>query len=193
MSDACGPARATKRRWVVFDLDGTLVDSDRALITPFLRLGVSPERVTLGPLLVDQCAELGIAVDDYLALYDSDDVAPFAGVEEMLLRVPRWAVCSNKVRRSGEDELARFGWKPAYALFAEDFGGRPKHLGPVLAHLAIDAADVLFVGDTDHDRSCARDAGVAFALAGWNPRAIAEVDDIELDAPADVFRYVLAD
>lgn len=173
-------------RWFVFDLDGTLVDSDRALVQPFVRLGVPEDEVTFGHLLADECARLGISMEAYLQHYDSDDVHPFAGVDEVVRRLPRWAVCSNKVRAVGSIELERFGWKPAVALFAEDFGGRLKHLGPVLE--AIDAApdEVLFVGDTAHDRACAREAGASFALAGWNARAVAEADDIVLATPADL-------
>ena len=45
----------------MFDLDGTLVDSDRSLLEPFLQLGFDASELRLGPLLVDECARLGIA------------------------------------------------------------------------------------------------------------------------------------
>jgi HAD superfamily hydrolase (TIGR01549 family) len=178
-------------RWVVFDLDGTLVDSDASLIEPFLRLGLRKEDLRLGPLLVDECDRLGIAVEDYLANYDPSGVEPYAGVDDVLRGLDRWAVCSNKLRDDGLAQLARFGWTPRCALFAEDFDGEPKSLPPVLERLGVDAAEVVFVGDTAHDRECARAVDARFLLAGWNPRAraSAEPGDVVLDAPADVLRY----
>jgi phosphoglycolate phosphatase-like HAD superfamily hydrolase len=179
----------------VFDLDGTLIDSDRALIEPFLRLGVPREEIVLGPLLVDECARLGVSVEAYLDVYDSSSVEPFPGVDELVAELPRWAVASNKVRSSGTAELARLGWTPAAALFAEDFGGRSKQLQPVLDAIGVHAASVVFVGDTDHDRVCADDAGATFALAGWNGRARPQPGDLVLGTPAallDVFPDLLA-
>jgi phosphoglycolate phosphatase-like HAD superfamily hydrolase len=180
-------------RHVVFDLDGTLVDSDNALIQPYLRLGFTMDDVRLGPLLVDECARLGIDIEDYKAHYDTSDVRPFPGIDELLSALPRYAVASNKLRANGTDELARFGWTPDFALFAEDFGGRSKYLAPVLERLGIeDASGVVFVGDTVHDRRCALDAGAAFAIAGWNARALglAHDGDIVLRRPLDLLDHL---
>jgi phosphoglycolate phosphatase-like HAD superfamily hydrolase len=80
----------------------------------------------------------------------------------------------------------RLGWTPEQAFFSDDFGGRTKELDPVLVALDLLPDDALFVGDTAHDRECARLARVAFAFAGWNPRAVPEADDLVLAAPADV-------
>jgi HAD superfamily hydrolase (TIGR01549 family) len=171
---------------LLFDLDGTLVDSEEALRAPFVALGVDPATIPIGLPLVEACRLAGITTDDYLAHYDDTAAHPFPGVDEVLRRLDRWAVCSNKDRASGRRELARLGWSPTVALFSDDFDGAPKQLAPVLLALELGADDVAFVGDTAHDRSCAAAAGVRFALAGWNPRAVAEPGDHVLRRPADV-------
>ena len=52
---------------VVFDLDGTLIDSDEALVAPFLSLGVPPEEISFGHPIEVECARLGLRVEDYVA------------------------------------------------------------------------------------------------------------------------------
>ena len=175
----------------IFDFDGTLVDSDEALAAPFVALGVPRDEVTFGHVFEDECRRLGIAVDDYLALYDPAASEPFPGVDELLGRLDRWALCSNKHGAGGRSELERLGWTPEVALFADAFGGGPKRLEPVLAALGVRADEVIFVGDTAHDRACARAVGCRFALAGWNSRVVPEPGDVVLARPADLLRDVL--
>jgi phosphoglycolate phosphatase-like HAD superfamily hydrolase len=153
-------------------------------VAPFVALGVDRSRITFGHVLADECARLGISLDAYIQAYDHTAARPFPGVEELLARLDRWAVCSNKVRISGRAELARLGWTPEVALFAEDFGRRPKELGPVLDALGVPGPSVVFVGDTAHDRRCAGAVGATFALAGWNPRTEPQPGDIMLAEPA---------
>jgi len=169
----------------IFDLDGTLLDSDDALNAPFAALGVDLNRVRMGLVLEEACAELGVRVADYLAHYDVTAAAAFPEVTDLVVKLGRWAVCSNKEVRSGMAELARLGWEPEVAMFADHFGG-PKHLGPVADALGVGSQDVLFIGDTEHDRRCAQAFGCRFALAGWNPRASAVAGDLVLDRPLDV-------
>jgi HAD superfamily hydrolase (TIGR01549 family) len=174
---------------VVFDLDGTLVDSDEALAAAYVALGVPRDQVTFGHVVTEECARLGLSVADYLAHYDPTLVHPYDGVDDMLQALPLpWAVCSNKVERFGHLELEQLGWTPRVALFAEDFGGGPKRLVPVLDALGCTGPDVIFVGDTDHDAAAAGDVGAVFALACWNPRAAAlgGVGDVRLATPRDL-------
>lgn len=180
----------------VFDLDGTLLDSDDALTAPYLALGVPPSELTYGHVVADECRRLGLDLADYVDRYDVTAAAPFAGVEELVRHLDRWAVCSNKVRRCATAELERLGWAPAVAMFAEDFGAGPKRVAPVLDALGVaDPSSVVFVGDTAHDRVAAADAGTGFALAAWNPRAaaIAEPEDLLLREPLDLLALLAVD
>ncbi|MDZ7732446.1 MAG: HAD-IA family hydrolase [Acidimicrobiia bacterium] len=174
---------------VVFDLDGTLLDSDEALVRPFVELGVPRSQITFGHVLEAECHRLGISVADYLERYDPERAEPFPGVEDILRSLDRWAVCSNKHPRSGWAELDRLGWQPDVARFSDAFEGS-KRLGPVLDALGVVAADVVYVGDTDHDRRCARDVGATFVLAAWNDRAEPGPGDIVAARPGDVLEVV---
>lgn len=172
---------------VVFDLDGTLIDSDEALVEPFLRLGMRREDITFGHPVEEFCAQQGIDVDRYVELYDTDVVEPYPGAAEMLRQLDRWAVCSNKHPLSGRAELARLGWAPEVALFSDHFGGAAKQLAPVLDLAGVTADRALFVGDTAHDASTAAAAGCDFAWAAWNPRtAAAGPDGTVLTDPGQV-------
>ena len=176
-------------RYPIFDLDGTLVDSDAALVAAFLDLGVDPDDISFGHVLGDECARLGISVDAYLDAYDVGAVQPFPGVPAMLDQLEAWSVCSNKHPSGGRAELARLGWAPQIALFSDAFAGS-KELTPVLDHLGLGAHEIVFVGDTDHDRACAEAVGAPFLLAGWNERAVARRGDIVLDDPAEVVDHL---
>lgn len=173
----------------LFDFDGTLVDSDVALTAPFHALGVEPQRIPpLGLPLAEACDWAGISVTAYLAHYDPSAAAPFDGVADLVAQLERWGLASNKDRSSGRQELRRLGWAPEVALFSDDFDSAGKRLGPVLSALALEPDSAVYVGDTDHDRACAADVGVPFALAGWNARARAgaQPGDIVLTRPAQV-------
>lgn len=182
LQNMSGPRRP---RVAIFDLDGTLVDSDRALADAFVTLGVPRDDVTFGHVLADECERWGITVEQYRDAYDASTVHPFDGVDEIVRGLGRWAVCSNKIGDHGRAELLRFGWTPEVAMFAESFGG-PKSPAPVLRALGLRPEEALFIGDTAHDRACALSVGVPFALAGWNPRAVAEAGDLVLASPIDV-------
>jgi phosphoglycolate phosphatase-like HAD superfamily hydrolase len=151
-------------------------------------LGVERDRITFGHVIADECARLGISIDDYVDHYDNDAAQPFAGVDALLDRLGRWAVCSNKHPRSGWAELARLRWAPEVALFTDSFNG-PKRLAPVLDAVDLTGDQVVFIGDTAHDRAAAAEVGAPFGLAAWNPRAEPAPGDTVLTTPLDVLSF----
>ena len=175
---------STKRKVAICDLDGTLIDSDSALSDAFVALGIDRKEITFGHVLAEECVRLGLSVEDYVAAYDTTQALPFAGVTELVASFDRWAVCSNKHPLSGRAELERLQWFPEAALFADAFRG-PKQLLPLLEMLGITPDQAIFLGDTAHDRQCAMEAGVQFALAGWNTRAKPQPTDLVVSHPLE--------
>ena len=173
----------------VFDLDGTLLDSDAALLDPFIALGVARDAITFGLPLEEACAAVDISLDAYVTAYDTNIAHPFPGIDALLEQLPRWALFSNKPRTCAEPEIIRLGWRPEVALYSEFFGG-PKHLGPVLDRLQLSAEQVICVGDSDHDRACAQEVGAHFALAGWNARVSANRGELVLTDPIEVLGLI---
>ena len=172
---------------LIFDFDGTLVDSDEALVDAFVQLGVAREGITFGHAIGEELDRLGLTLDAYADAYDEAVVEPFPGVEDVVGRLGRWALCSNKHPRSGIAELARLGWSPEVAVFADHFDWAHKRLEPVVEMMGLDASRVAMVGDSQGDARCAEEIGCDMVWAGWNPRVAAERPvGIVLDRPAQL-------
>ncbi|MCB1272036.1 MAG: HAD-IA family hydrolase [Microthrixaceae bacterium] len=181
------PISRPSPRVVVFDFDGTLVDSDEALLEPFDMLGIDRSRVVMGSAVAEECESLGVSMDAYVDAYDTDSVKPFAGVEEMLSGIPRWTILSNKHPRPAMAELARLGWAPEVVMCADAFDWAHKSLVPMLERMGLDASDVAMVGDSGGDLRCAQEVGCRFLWAGWNPRVRdADPEGEVLDEPAQL-------
>ena len=155
---------------VIFDFDGTLVDSDEALLAPFDALGISRADVVMGSAVAEECDRLGVSMDDYVDAYDTESVRPFDGVPEMLAAIPRWAILSNKHPAPARRELDRLGWEPELVMCADAFDWEHKALEPMLQALGVGADRVALVGDSDGDLRCALAVGCRFVWAGWNER-----------------------
>lgn len=169
---------------LIFDFDGTLVDSDDELVRAFVVLGVQREQITFGHAVKVEAERLGLSVEDYADVYREDVVMPFPGVAEVVPLLGRWALCSNKHPRSGAAELARLGWSPELAVFSDHFDWQHKELGPVLELMGLGADQVAMVGDSGGDAQCAAQVGCDMVWAGWNPRvAAADPDGIVLGRP----------
>ena len=179
------------REIVIFDFDGTLIDSDEALLAPMDLLGVSRSDVVMGSAVAQECERLGVSLDDYVAAYDTEVSRPFPGVAELLRELDRWAICSNKHPTSAGIELDRLGWKPELVMCADAFDWGHKSLVPMLEQMDLDAAQVLLVGDSGGDLRCAEEVACRFVWAGWNERVRANPPSGDVaNTPQEVLEYL---
>ena len=105
------------------------------------------------------------------------DVRPFDGAQTLLDAVAARgiaiAMVTNKIEASTAVQLAQFGWERYFgAVVCADSVANPKPAPDeaieALRRLGVAPANAAFVGDTESDTNCARDAGipVIIGLAG---------------------------
>jgi phosphoglycolate phosphatase len=182
---------------VVFDLDGTLVDSHRDLAEAtnglLAELGGSPLSHDVITSLVGEGAAVLVrraleragldpetpdALERFLAHYDArllDTTRPYAGMIETVsaLRTKyRLAVLTNKPERPTSEILKGLAMD---ALFSDVIGGDSPHgrkpnpagLLDLIARAEVTPAETLLVGDSPVDLETARRAGTHICLARY--------------------------
>jgi pyrophosphatase PpaX len=182
---------------VLFDLDGTLIDSVELILRSYrhtLRIHRGyepPDHIWLSglgtPLAVqfrrfsDDPAEIEAMVATYraynLAHHDAL-VRPYDGVPEAVralkARGKRLGLVTSKTRSGALRglEVAALGDVFDVVVGADEVANPKPHPEPVLtalARLGASAAAAVFVGDSRHDIACGRAAGVRTAAVLWGP------------------------
>ncbi len=189
--------RLTCPRAVLFDLDGTLIDSAPDLIATLMHLRVRhglrelpPERfrpmATRGAIgLLEagfagvQDVEPGALRDDFIDHYRANLwrlSRPFAGIEALLERLAaagfRLGVVTNKIEALAVPLLEQAGWGDRFGcVIAGDTTARSKpDPEPVLEacrRIGVAPHQAVFVGDDERDMLAGRRAGAITVAAGW--------------------------
>jgi phosphoglycolate phosphatase len=196
---------------LVFDLDGTLIDSRQDITTAINRmraeLGLPPLALEQVITMVGEGARLLVeralgpecppdridqALERYLIYYWDvclETTKPYPGVEAMLAdlaeRYPL-ALLSNKGEALSCKILDGLGLA---GRFREILGGDslptrkpdPAGLHVLADRLGVPVARLLLVGDTWIDAETARNAGCAFALVEWGFPRAPKLDGIRAD------------
>lgn len=177
-----------KYQLIVFDWDGTLLDSAGAIVRAIqaacrdLQLPVPDDaraRHVIGLGLADAMrhAVPDLAPENYQAMVEryrfhylsgDHELTLFAGVPEMLARLQATghvlAVATGKSRMGLERALDHSGLRPYFSASrcADECHSKPhpQMLEELMAEFAIDPAATVMIGDTSHDLLMASNAGV---------------------------------
>lgn len=191
---------------MLFDMDGTLVDSDAAVerawrtwageygVDPSAALAIAhgrPAGQTVRELLPGADGEtVAAAAARQLALQYDDlaDVAATAGTTELLTRIAvPWAVVTSADRRLADARLRASGICPPLLITAEDVpAGKPDPAGYRLAaaRLGADPRRCLVVEDSMAGIEAARAAGARVAALKGLP------GDIEIACPGELAGFL---
>lgn len=189
--------RRARVRFVVFDLDGTLVDSQRDIANAANALveELGGERLPMDAIagMVGEGAGLLVrralaaasldpdvpgALDRFLALYGErllDHTRPYEGVERVLDEVGRrlpLAILTNKPARASETIIFGLCLRDRFAhLLGGDsaFGRKPDPAGllELVSRAGVTPGSTMLVGDSTIDLQTARNAGAQICLARY--------------------------
>lgn len=199
---------------VVFDVDGTLVDSRMSALNSLQQ--VVGEYTGMVPPLEDLYFSTGIPGENALRRLGITDssalvrwrelagklaytITVFPGIVETLVRLQdlgcALGIVSSRERGEYADEITPLGLDPYFPvrILVEDTTKHKPEPEPMLEYLrrtGAAAEETLYVGDTIYDMKCALSAGVDFALASWGAAQPVEDAPHVLQRPEDLVALV---
>lgn len=201
----------SKIKAVLFDFDGTIMDTNTVIIDSWnyacekhmgrrlpMDVIISTFGVPLEPAIREhiETDDWKQAVDDYRSYQHENScvVRMFDGVEELLreLKARGYEIGIVTSRTWKNAPLALYGFEETAKLFdvivsmetCDAHKPEPEPLYKALELLGMEADEVLYVGDSKLDLMCAANAGVKSVLVGWSLCFPPEKAEIEF--PADI-------
>jgi HAD superfamily hydrolase (TIGR01549 family) len=198
---------------VVFDMDGTLVDSlgialecyrqvvlefdgpDRSHDEILGSFSIGPAREMLAHLIGRPAGDAAVTRYESLLTERASEIEPYPGVEETVARLARslpLAVFTAANTRAADIVLEGTGLRSSLAaVVGADEVGRtkpaPDGLIEAARRLGLDPTEVAYVGDGPADATTARACGALAVAAGWGHQHDAARDaDVVADSPADL-------
>jgi len=194
-------------KYVLFDLDGTLINTNKLIIDSFkytyktgLGLEISEQEilkyfgepliVTLARYSEEKADELFKTYVEYNESRHDDTVTIFEGVKELLEELLRQgctlALVTSKRRKVAFMGLDLFDIKKYFRVFVtlEDTELHKPNPAPVVRALELLSAnprDAIMVGDSIFDIHCAHGADIKAALVKWSAACGFQEDDISAD------------
>ncbi|WIV19362.1 pyrophosphatase PpaX [Paenibacillus polygoni] len=193
---------------VLFDLDGTIIDTNELIISSFIHVlnelgpgALSREEIIphMGGTLEQQMqaftgkpdvAEYVTGYRAYNSVHHDDMVKPFPGVMDVVKKLHeqgiRMGVVTTKIRPSTLRVLEQFDLlKYMESIVTVSDVTHPKpHPEPVLTavkQLQVDPSETLMVGDSPVDIQSAKAAGVKAAGVAWSLKGEAKLREYDPD------------
>ena len=186
----------SKYKLVLFDLDGTLIDTDKLIFMSYRYLfqkygnGYEPtfsEYISfLGPTLMEMFPkyfkeDFDLLLKEYRDYGNKNDkyfLTPIKGakevVEELHQRGYKLAVVSSKVRKAIIKNLSDLGMEQYFDFIigADEVEGRykpdPYGLNIAISHFNIEKEKAIYIGDSLGDAICAKNANMDFIAVNYS-------------------------